>query len=44
MTAKIIWIVVGALAVVGAMIWFSKAVESKNETREADKPQGDALN
>ena len=39
MTAKIIWIVVGAVAMVGAMIWFGKAVEEKGETPEEKKPQ-----
>ena len=39
LTAKIIWIVVGALAAVGAMIWFGKAVEAKEEAPEAKKPQ-----
>ena len=37
MTAKIIWIVEGALAIVGAMIWFGKAVESKEEAPEEKK-------
>jgi hypothetical protein len=40
MTAKIIWIVVGALFTVGAMIWFSKAVEAKEEAPKEKKPQG----
>ena len=39
MTAKIIWIVVGALVAVGAMIWFSKAVEAKQDAPEEKKPQ-----
>ena len=39
MTAKIIWIVVGALVMVGAMIWFSKAVEAKQDAPEEKKPQ-----
>ena len=39
MTAKIIWIVVGAVAMVGAMIWFGKAVEEKEEAPEEKKPQ-----
>ena len=38
-TVRIIWIVVGALAAVGAMIWFSKAVEAKDESPEEKKPQ-----
>ena len=37
MTAKIIWRVVGALAVVGAVIWFGKAVEAKEEVPEEKK-------
>lgn len=37
MTAKIIWIVVGALAMVGAMIWIGKAVEAKEEAPEEKK-------
>ena len=40
MTAKIIWIVVGALVTVGAMIWFSKAVEAKEEKSDAEKSEG----
>ena len=39
MTARIIWIVVGAIAAVGAMIWFGKAVEAKEESPEEKKPQ-----
>jgi hypothetical protein len=39
MTAKIIWIVAGALVMVGAIIWFGKAVDSKDETPEEKKPQ-----
>lgn len=39
MTAKIIWIVAGALATVGAMIWFSKMVESKDESSGSREPE-----
>lgn len=39
LTAKIIWIVVGAIAAVGAMIWFGKAVEAKEEAPEEKKPR-----
>jgi flagellar basal body-associated protein FliL len=39
MTAKIIWIVVAALATVGAMIWFGKVV-AKEELPEEKNPQG----
>ncbi len=34
MTSRIIWIVVGAIVTVVAMILFSKAVESKEEKPE----------
>jgi flagellar basal body-associated protein FliL len=37
MTAKIIWIVVAALVTVGAMIWFGKVVEAKEEKSEDKK-------
>ena len=36
---KIIWIVVGALVAVGAMIWLGKMVESKETDSSADKPK-----
>lgn len=39
MEQKIIWIVVGALAAVGAMIWFGKMVESKNEKSDAEESE-----
>ncbi len=39
MTAKIIWIVVGALVMVGAMFWLGKAVEAKEEAPEEKKPR-----
>jgi flagellar basal body-associated protein FliL len=39
MTAKIIWIVAGALVMVGAIIWFGKAVDSTDEAPEEKKPQ-----
>lgn len=34
MTSRIIWIVVGVIVTVGAMILFSKAVEAKEEKPE----------
>lgn len=39
LTARIIWIVIGAIVAVGAMIWFGKAVEAKEVAPEEKKPQ-----
>jgi flagellar basal body-associated protein FliL len=39
MTGKIVWIVVAALVAVGAMFWFGKAVEEKEDDPEKKTPQ-----
>ena len=39
MTERIIWIVLGAVAAVGAIFWLGKAVEEKDEKSEGEKPQ-----
>ena len=39
MTERIIWIALGAVVAVGAIIWLGKAMEEKDEKPEGDRPR-----